>query len=44
MALDMCGLSDITEIFPEDVHIETQADTISEKIMEEIFTAPNTGK
>ena len=44
MALDMYGLSDISDIFSEDVKMESKSDTIFEKIMEEIFASPNIDK
>ena len=39
---DVCDLSDISEIYSKEVNIENEASTLSENIMEEMFTSPNT--
>ena len=39
---DVCDLSDISEIYSKEVNIENEASSLSENIMEEMFTSPNT--
>ena len=42
MAIDICDLSNMSDIYSRDFNIEREANIICVKIMEEMFTSPNT--